>query len=157
MIRAGRQELSTHLVPEIASELWQLPDLRNYMAHPSTLEHLSAYDRKARIAEKLIAALGDSSRLNELVEARDALRKEVDKIMVEVAEIEMVAELQGDHVDGTYIWQKHHTDLFQAVLRLPKAYRDGLQVSHPVAAKAVERYGDVNVIRRYEDKPPELW
>jgi hypothetical protein len=152
MIRAGSSELRTHLAPEIAAELQELPKLRNYMAHPSNLEDLSKYDKMAQIAENLVAVLRDNARLDELVEARDSLRKEPDEIMAEIAEIETVAELQGDYVEGTYIWQKHHTALFDMLLALEKTHRDTLKLSHPVAAKAVERWGDVNAVCRPEDK-----
>lgn len=154
MIRAGRSELATHLAPAIEYRLRDLPDLRNFMAHPENLDSLEKYDWYARIAERLMARLGDVPRLAELVAARDALREEAVKFVVGVEERATLAQLQGAYVEGADLWESAHINFFWDLLDQPGWCRDGLRATHPVAVGAAERYWEVNALCALEDRYP---
>jgi hypothetical protein len=129
---------------DLPREMEDLAFLRNFIAHPGAAE-LAVVDRKVRCAETFIKAAGDEARLQQLRDARDALRDEAVAIVEEVEERKLLAELTGeDGYKGAGVWDRKHLDLFKTVNNglygeIGTELRDAY--SPPVVLRAAERWG----------------
>jgi hypothetical protein len=145
----GESERSTdywRLVPKLSRALEDFARLRNYVSHPSTLWGLGSYDGVASCAVPLLKGVGDVARLQQLRDARAALRVEAENIIKEVEERDSLAELQGGYAEGSEvgIWERYHIDLFSRVAHLPGHQRENPKETHPVVLRAAEKWGLIN-------------
>ncbi|KAK4039797.1 hypothetical protein C8A01DRAFT_36174 [Parachaetomium inaequale] len=124
--------------------LWLSSDIREDPS--SSLWGLDQYDGVASCAVPLLKGVGDVARLQQLRDARAALRAEAEKMITEVEERDSLAELQGGYAEGCEvgIWERQHIDLFRHVVYLPRHRRENPDETHPVVLRAAERWGLIN-------------
>jgi hypothetical protein len=132
------------LAPDLHPALRELADLRNFVSHPRMQGELYRYDGAACKAFYLLRWVGDEPRIQQLRDARDALRTEAERTFAEIRDRgTLFYDLPGDYVEDVS-WDRRHTDVFRrCILKTPCSWFV-LESIHPEISRVAEAWGNVN-------------